>query len=88
MDLALFQSVGFRWGTILVTFLSFTMFGLFFALPQYFQNVRGASRSAAGCGCCRWWSGWWSGWSIGTRLQSVRGGSEGRRASRRPARGP
>ena len=48
VDLALFQSVGFRWGTILVTFLSFTMFGLFFALPQYFQNVRGADSLGSG----------------------------------------
>ena len=53
VDLSLFRAASFRWGTILVTLVSFAMFGLFFALPQYFQDVRGATRSAAGCGCCR-----------------------------------
>jgi hypothetical protein len=31
-----------------VTFLSFVMFGMFFALPQYFQDVRGASSLGSG----------------------------------------
>ena len=77
VDLALFRSVGFRWGTILVTFLSFTMFGLFFALPQYFQNVRGADSLGSGLRLLPMVVGMVVGMVIGTRLQSVRGGAEG-----------
>src|SRR6202046_5700235 len=77
VDLALFQSVGFRWGTILVTFLSFAMFGLFFALPQYFQDVRGASSLGSGLRLLPMVLGMVVGMVVGTRLQSVRGGSEG-----------
>src|ERR1700723_78000 len=77
VDLALFPSVGFRWGTILVTFLSFAMFGLFFALPQYFQNVRGADSLGSGLRLLPMVLGMVIGMVVGTRLQSVRGGSEG-----------
>ncbi len=72
VDLALFKSVGFRWGTILVTFLSFTMFGLFFALPQYFQNVRGADSLGSGLRLLPMVAGMVVGMVIGTRLQSAR----------------
>ena len=47
-DLRLFRSAGFRWGTILATLVSFAMFGMFFALPQYFQDVRGADALGSG----------------------------------------
>ena len=47
-DLQLFRSAGFRWGTILATLVSFAMFGMFFALPQYFQDVRGADALGSG----------------------------------------
>jgi MFS family permease len=47
-DLRLFRSADFRWGTILATLMSFAMFGLFFALPQYFQDVRGADALGSG----------------------------------------
>jgi len=77
VDLALFQSVGFRWGTILVTLLSFAMFGLFFALPQYFQDVRGASSLGSGLRLLPMVLGMVVGMVVGTRLQSARGGSEG-----------
>ena len=54
IELALFRSAGFTWGTILATLVSFAMFGIMFAMPQYFQEVRaGPTPSAAGCGCCR-----------------------------------
>ena len=43
VDLSLFRVASFRWGTILMTFVSFAMFGLFFTAPQYFQDVRGAT---------------------------------------------
>jgi MFS transporter, DHA2 family, multidrug resistance protein len=48
VDLSLFQVASFRWGTILMTFVSFAMFGLFFTAPQYFQDVRGATPLGSG----------------------------------------
>jgi EmrB/QacA subfamily drug resistance transporter len=48
VDLTLFRVAGFRWGTILMTMVSFALFGLFFAAPQYFQDVRGATPLGSG----------------------------------------
>src|SRR5262249_25582940 len=48
IDLALFRSAGFTWGTILATLVSFAMFGLLFTVPQYFQAVRGEDAMGAG----------------------------------------
>jgi MFS transporter, DHA2 family, multidrug resistance protein len=48
VDLTLFRVASFRWGTILMTFVSFAMFGLFFTAPQYFQDVRGATPLGSG----------------------------------------
>lgn len=39
VDIALFRSRGFTWGTILATLASFAMMGALFVLPQYFQAV-------------------------------------------------
>ena len=77
VDLALFRSDGFTWGVILVTLLSFTMFGLFFALPQYFQDVRGVNSLGSGLRLLPMVLGMVIGMVIGTRLQSVRGGGDG-----------
>src|SRR5580692_10738871 len=43
IELRLFRSRGFTWGTTLATLVSFAMFGIFFAMPQYFQEVQGAN---------------------------------------------
>jgi DHA2 family multidrug resistance protein-like MFS transporter len=48
VDLPLFRLAGFRWGTILMTMVSFAMFGLMFTAPQYFQDVRGATPLGSG----------------------------------------
>jgi MFS transporter, DHA2 family, multidrug resistance protein len=48
VDLALFRSAGFTWGTLLATTVSFAMFGLLFTVPQYFQAVGGATAMGAG----------------------------------------
>jgi DHA2 family multidrug resistance protein-like MFS transporter len=69
-DLRLFSSVGFRWGTILATFVSFVMFGIFFALPQYFQDVRGADALGSGLRLLPMVGGMLVGMVAGTRLQS------------------
>jgi DHA2 family multidrug resistance protein-like MFS transporter len=48
IELRLFRSAAFTWGTILATLVSFAMFGIFFAMPQYFQEVRGADAMGSG----------------------------------------
>jgi DHA2 family multidrug resistance protein-like MFS transporter len=73
-DLQLFGSAGFRWGTILATLVSFAMFGLFFALPQYFQDVRGADALGSGIRLLPLVGGMLVGMVAGTRLQAPRSG--------------
>jgi predicted MFS family arabinose efflux permease len=41
VELALFRSRAFTWGAVLATVASFAMFGLLFALPQFFQAIGG-----------------------------------------------
>ena len=48
VDLGLFRSPGFTWGTILVTVVQFAMFGLLFTVPQYFQAVGGVDALGTG----------------------------------------
>jgi EmrB/QacA subfamily drug resistance transporter len=78
VDLGLFRSAGFRWGTILVTLVSFAMFGLLFAMPQYFQNVRGTDALGSGLRLLPLVGGMLVGMVTGTRLQSPRKGPDGR----------
>jgi MFS transporter, DHA2 family, multidrug resistance protein len=48
VDLSLFRSARFTWGTILQAFGIFAMFGLLFAAPQFFQAVLGVSAMGSG----------------------------------------
>jgi EmrB/QacA subfamily drug resistance transporter len=48
VDLHLFRSAAFTGGTLAATAASFAMFGLLFALPQYFQAVQGADALGTG----------------------------------------
>src|SRR5262245_54096774 len=48
VDLRLFSSRAFTWGASLSSIVSFVMFGLLFAVPLYFQVVRGADAQASG----------------------------------------
>ncbi|GAA2815400.1 DHA2 family efflux MFS transporter permease subunit [Kribbella solani] len=48
IDLGLFRSPGFTWGTVLATLASFALVGLMFVLPQLFQAVQGADAFQAG----------------------------------------
>jgi MFS transporter, DHA2 family, multidrug resistance protein len=73
-DLQLFRSAGFRWGTILATLVSFAMFGIFFALPQYFQDVRGADALGSGIRLLPLIGGMLIGMVAGTRLTAARNG--------------
>ncbi|MBF6172519.1 MFS transporter [Nocardia blacklockiae] len=48
VDLGLFSTSGFRWGTGFSILVQFAMFGLFFTVPQYFQAVLGADSLGSG----------------------------------------
>ncbi len=48
VDLGLFRSARFTWGTILAAFGVFAMFGLLFAAPQFFQAVLGVNAMGSG----------------------------------------
>jgi EmrB/QacA subfamily drug resistance transporter len=81
-DLRLFRSADFRWGTILATLMSFAMFGMFFALPQYFQDVRGANALGSGIRLLPLVGGMLVGMVGGTRLASPRRPRDGEIAAR------
>jgi EmrB/QacA subfamily drug resistance transporter len=48
VDLRLFASPGFTWGTVLAAAVSFVLFGLLFTAPQYFQVVLGMDPQSSG----------------------------------------
>ncbi|HEY7484852.1 MAG TPA: DHA2 family efflux MFS transporter permease subunit [Streptosporangiaceae bacterium] len=48
VDLALFRSAGFTAGTTLGIVINFTMFGVLFAMPQYFQGILGTDAMGSG----------------------------------------
>ena len=83
VELRLFRSAGFTWGTILATFVSFAMFGILFAMPQYFQEVRGVDAMGSGLRLLPMIGGMVIGMIGGTRLASARRGTDGK-----AARGP
>jgi MFS transporter, DHA2 family, multidrug resistance protein len=72
VDLGLFRSAGFTWGTILATLVSFALFGILFAMPQYFQDVRGLDPSGSGVRMLPIIGGMVVGMLAGTRLASAR----------------
>ena len=77
IELRLFRSAGFTWGTILATLVAFAMFGIMFAMPQYFQEVRGANAFGSGLRMLPMIGGMLVGMIAGTRLQSPRRNSAG-----------
>ncbi|MBV9448008.1 MAG: MFS transporter [Streptosporangiaceae bacterium] len=79
IELALFRSGGFTWGTVLTTLVSFAMFGLFFALPQYFQGVLGFDAMGSGLRLLPLVGGLVVGMIGGTVLASRRRGASRRR---------
>ena len=48
VDLALFRSASFSWGTGLSVVINFAMFGLLFAMPQFFRAVNGTDALGSG----------------------------------------
>jgi MFS transporter, DHA2 family, multidrug resistance protein len=79
IELRLFRSAGFTWGTILATLVSFAMFGIFFAMPLYFQEVRGVNAMGSGLRLLPMIGGMIVGMIGGTRLASPRRAPDGLR---------
>jgi len=77
VDLTLFRSAGFTWGTALATMISFALFGLTFAMPQFFLDVRGLNSLASGIRMLPLIGGLAVGLGIGQRLQSPRKSADG-----------
>ena len=77
IELGLFRSAGFTWGTALATLVSFAMFGIFFAIPQYFQEVRGLDAMGTGVRWLPMIAGMVVGMIGSTRLATPRKASDG-----------
>src|ERR1700734_2349815 len=77
VQLSLFKSAGFTWGTILSTLVSFALFGILFAMPLYFRDVRGLDSLGAGVRLLPMIGGMVVGMIAGARLQNPRKGPEG-----------
>ena len=75
VQLSLFESAGFTWGTILSTLVSFALFGILFAMPLYFRDVRGLDSLGAGLRLLPMIGGMVLGMVASTRLQSPPKGS-------------
>ena len=74
VDLGLFRSAGFTWGTVLTTIVSFALLGILFAMPQYFQDVRGLDALASGVRLLPLIGGMIAGIVAATYLQGQSGG--------------
>jgi MFS transporter, DHA2 family, multidrug resistance protein len=72
VELSLFRSAGFTWGTLLSTLVQFALFGIVFAMPQYFLDVRGVNSLGAGFRLLPMIAGLAAGLVIGQKLQSPR----------------
>src|SRR5206468_8500357 len=83
IELRLFRIAGFTWGTTLATLVSFAMFGIFFVMPQYFQEVRGADAMGSGLRLLPMIGGMVIGMIGGTRLASPRKDADGAARARR-----
>src|SRR5579864_4131330 len=70
VQLTLFRSAGFTWGTVLATLVSFALFGILFAMPLYFRDVRELNSLGAGVRLLPMIGGMVVGMLAGTRLQS------------------
>src|SRR5262249_46011847 len=73
VDLGLFRSRSFRWGTILSTLLSFSLIGLLFAVPQYFRAVLGVDAMGAGLRLLPMFGGMVVGLAAGDRISRMAG---------------
>jgi hypothetical protein len=72
VDLTLFRSAGFTWGTLLSAIVQLALVGIIFAMPQYFLDVRGLNSLGAGVRLLPMIGGLAVGLMVGQRLQSPR----------------
>jgi EmrB/QacA subfamily drug resistance transporter len=72
VDLMLFRSAGFTWGTLLSAIVQLALVGIIFAMPQYFLAVRGLNSLGAGIRLLPMIGGLAVGLLGGQRLQSPR----------------
>ncbi len=77
IDLGLFRFANFTWGTLLTTLVTFAMFGMFFAMPLYFQEVMGVNAMGSGLRLLPMIGGMVVGMVSSTRLASPRRGADG-----------
>jgi MFS transporter, DHA2 family, multidrug resistance protein len=77
VDLQLFRSRGFTWGTTLATMVSFALFGLTFAMPQFFLDVKGFDSLGSGIRMLPMIGGLVVGLAVGQRLQTPRRSRDG-----------
>jgi EmrB/QacA subfamily drug resistance transporter len=87
IQLGLFRSAGFTWGTLLATLVTFAMFGMFFAVPQYYQEVQGVNAMGSGLRLLPMIGGMIVGMAGGTRLASPRTRGDGVKAPAATAKG-
>ena len=72
VDLTLFRSRGFTWGTALSAIVQLALVGIIFAMPQYFLDVRGLNSLGAGVRLLPMIGGLAAGLIAGQKLQSPR----------------
>jgi MFS transporter, DHA2 family, multidrug resistance protein len=73
IELSLFTNRNFAWGTVHGTIANFALFGLLFAVPQYFQSVDGATPLGTGLRLLPMIAGMLAGTSAGGRLARLLG---------------
>ncbi|WP_431955908.1 MFS transporter [Nocardia lijiangensis] len=73
IDLGLFRSSGFRWGSVFAVLITFAMFGMFFTVPQYYQEVLGVDALGSGLRLLPMIGGIVVGARLGDRLLSKAG---------------
>ncbi len=73
VDLVLFRSAGFTWGTLLSTMVNFAMFGVLFAVPQYFQAILHVDAMGSGVRLLPLIGGMLAGVLVADRLATVSG---------------
>jgi len=81
VDLRLFRSASFSWGTALSTLVSFALFGILFGVPQYFRDVRGLNSLDSGLRLLPLIGGLAVGLAAGQRLQRPAGSRDDSPAS-------
>ncbi len=73
VDLSLFRSRAFTWGTVLATLVTFALFGVLYAAPQFFHVVHGTDALGGGLRLLPVIGGLLAGARLGERLTAAAG---------------